>query len=546
MNRKYINYAIFIAIVAVVGGMAVNHSRHMASLIQDMAGNDKTARIAAAKELVRGEQFMDSVTGESQETRVKVVQALEDWAMSDEQPIGIDPNDKNKTLGPKDAVRQLVGFQKDPDKPVRDRILVALLRSSARSKDNLQELVNGIKEGDVNIRRPSVLALQILGQKDAASAAPRFPQPILPLFGTTDPMQAAQTVFTTRKPEVAAMIVERTADILKREGGARASGGDVLAGLPDAREESVKTLTPLLDDKDEGVRTGATDALGKVGSKSAIPALVNAMHNGTAQVKRVAIGAIALIADPSGEDALVEALSNPDADNEARAQAAAGLGRIGSDRAIQTLRTALSDYDLKVQVAAVSALARAGKPAAPSLISLLGSKNEKPGLRARAAQALAGIDTPETSAALIAALKDPEPEVRKAAAAGLGRANSGATAALIALLGDPDGTVAATAATSLTQIGEPARSPLAQALENANPTVAYYAAQALGKQGEAAVEEISREAERAPTSHRWAITALSQIGTAKAASALKTLMATASAEDQDAAQKALQKMGSEQ
>ena len=49
-----------------------------------------------------------------------------------------------------------------------------------------------------------------------------------------------------------------------------------------------------------------------------VPDLRQAMRSDTAQVRRVAIGAIALIADRSGEEALTEAIRNPNDDNESR------------------------------------------------------------------------------------------------------------------------------------------------------------------------------------------------------------------------------------
>lgn len=85
-NKKYLNYAIFLLIVVVVVGLAVSHSRHMRNLVDSMAGPNRAARVAAAKELVKAEQFMDAVTGETVETRTAVVQALEDWATEPRVP----------------------------------------------------------------------------------------------------------------------------------------------------------------------------------------------------------------------------------------------------------------------------------------------------------------------------------------------------------------------------------------------------------------------------------------------------------------------------
>src|SRR5438105_789727 len=127
----------------------------------------------------------------------------------------------------------------------------------------------------------------------------------------------------------------------------------------------------------------AEDAMGKVGSPSAIPYLLPELKK-SPQVHRVAIGAIARIGAPSGESTLTEALANQNEDNEARAESAAGLGRIAKPSAINTLIRTLDDFDLKVRLAAVSALARAGKPAAVPLLAALNSP--KPDVREQAAQ----------------------------------------------------------------------------------------------------------------------------------------------------------------
>lgn len=516
MNRKFLNYAIFILIVGVVVGLAVNHSRHMAYLVSSMAGPDSAARVAAAKELVKNEQFMDSINGETVKTRVKVVQALEDW-------------------GDKDATKQLVAFLKDPDRPVRDRILLALLRVGTKSKDNLQELVNGIKDGDANVRKYCVKALQILGSDTPQAAEAQVPK--------DQPREEIMAAWQKRDVGVAANIVPMVVEIILKEAGGRAAGGDVLGGLPEHREQSVRLLRPLITDKDEGVRAAAAEAMGKVGSKSAIPDLIRAMHKDTPQVRRIAIGAIALIAAPSGEAALIEAINNPDDDNEARAQAVAGLGKIATPTAIAVLIKALDDYDLKVQEQTVDALARAGDKAIGALTAALHAP--KQGVRARAAQALGKIQSPKSVNALIAALKDPDATVRAAAAAALGFSNNRqAVEPLIVALRDPDGGVAKEAADALARIGEPARPALARAMAGNHSVAAYLAANALGKQGPSAARTVEQAA-TTPSAQRWAVVALGSMGGPEAVAVLEKLVNSSDPITRDSAQLALKRLGAQ-
>jgi HEAT repeat protein len=517
MNRKYINYAIFIAIVAVVVGLAVKHSRDMQNLVNNMAGENREARIAAAKELVKGEQFMDAITGELDEKRVKIVQALEDW-------------------GDKDATKQLVAFLKDPVKSVRERILLALLAIGGRSEENLQEVINGIKEGDGNVRRPCVVTLQVLGQKDRARAGKILRQ-TLPYV---DDARLAE-LLAQSKPEVTALIVPKVVEYMKKEGGARGPGGDVLAALKEQREQSVALLLPLLKEKDEGVRSGASSALGKLGSPTATKSLIEVIEKDTAQVRRVAIGALALIADPAAEETLERSLISQQTDNEARAQAALGLGRIASPKAIATLITALTDFDLRVQDAAIAGLARAGERAVEPLLAALRSNNAE--VRIQAARALERIASPRANAGLRAALNDSNIDVKKAAISALGfKDNREVVEPLAALLSDPDGSIASEAADALAKIGAPSREALTRVLTGNNDTAAFYAARALSQQGSEVVPLLEKASER-PGATRWSAIALGNIGGQPSVDALKRIAQSTDPDAKAVAHQALMRLG---
>ncbi|MCX6361838.1 MAG: HEAT repeat domain-containing protein [Armatimonadetes bacterium] len=516
MNRKYLNYAIFIAIVAVVIGLAVRHSRHMAFLVDSMAGSDSAARISGAKELVKGEQFMDSITGETVPRRVAIVQAVEDW-------------------GDKDATRQAVAFLKDPDRPVRDRLLVGVLRLAGKSDENLQEVANGIKDGDGNVRALCVTALQVLGDSDRAAARTRLSRAL------PDAKDALlDEVLDGRKPQGAGKIIPMVVALMKADPNARGTGGDVLAVYDAEAEECVKAVSPMVDDKDDGIASGAITTLGKIGSATPIPRLKSKLASCSPQVRRVVIGAIALIADVSGQDVLIAALNTPSEDNEARAQAAVGLGRIATGPALEALDTALSDADLKVQLAAVSALARGGKKSLPVLLAAL--KHTDPVVRGRAARALAGISAPEANPALIAALGDSSETVASEAALAMGfEGNSGAVSALVSRLGAADSTRAIGAADALSAIGAAAQPALAAALGKGGQ-VSYYASRSLTKQGQAAVPAIVKAASAGPVAARWAATALGAIGGPEARQGLESISKSGDAEAQQIASNALTRM----
>ncbi len=485
--RKYLNYIIFAALVLLVVGLAVSHSRHVRMLIDELAGNDPQAHAAAATELIKAEQFGDSISGELPETRVKAARALQD-------------------LPTADGVKQALALLKDQDKTVRAQALETLKKIGAKSQETVDALVVGLKDGDVNVRKGTIAALTAPSEQGGIGPLPNVVQAVLA--------------------------------IMKKEGDARGPGGNVLSSPrfldPSVRAISVPALIAYLGDKDNGVRGGAADALGKIGDESAVQPLVTLLNapDTTPDLKRIATGAIALIAAPSCEPSLTEAITNVSADNDARAQAALGLGKIATPSAIATLVRALNDDDLKLRSAAVTALGRAGQSdnqqarqtALASLTTALQDPNAS--VRLGAVQTLQTLHAPEADAALAQVLQTNRdaPDIRAAAATALGFSdNRPGVAPLIAALNDPDGGVAAAAQQSLTTIGASAAPELLAVLQRGG-TDALYAAQALGRQGTAILPALRQAAGTAPAAQqRWIAVALGEVGTADARSPLEQL-----------------------
>jgi HEAT repeat protein len=487
--RKYLNYVIFGAIVLLVVGLAVNHSRHVSALVEELVNGTPEQHRQAATELIQAEQFSDSITGEPVDVRVKVAAALAD-------------------LGTVDGIKQASALLKDPEKSVRQAAVKTLKQIGATSPDTIKELMNGLKDGDVNVRKGTIAVLT-----DTDGIGPK------------------------QNPDVVAAII----DIMKREGGARAAGGDVLSAPtfdPVANPRSVPALLALLDNKDDGVKQGGADALGKIGDPSAVDRLILVMHNPatTADVRRVVVGAIALIAVPAGEAALTEAVDNPNDDNEARAQAAAGLGKIATPTAIDTLIKALGDDDLNLRSASVAALARAAKTdtggaKAAAVLAKLTAALQGPNqvTRLGATQALQTVQSPTANAALIATLNDTTngEAVRAAAAAALGYdGNQAAVAPLVAALSQPSGTVQVAATNALGAIGTQATAVLLAVTQHGGAT-AYYAAQALGQQGEKALPALESAAKIGnPLEQRWVAVALGETNQPDARGTLQQLAAS--------------------
>ena len=142
---------------------------------------------------------------------------------------------------------------------MRAQALVTLKAIGAHSQETIDALVIGLKDGDVNIRKGTIAAL----------TAPANQGGIGP------------------RPDV----VKAVLAIIKKEGDARGPGGDVLGSTRFVTAEganaiSVPTLVSYLSEKDDGVKSGAADALGKIGDAGAVPALAAVIHNRRHQARR--------------------------------------------------------------------------------------------------------------------------------------------------------------------------------------------------------------------------------------------------------------------
>lgn len=171
-----------------------------------------------------------------------------------------------------------------------------------------------------------------------------------------------------------------------------------------------------------------------------------------------------------------------------RRKAARELGRAGSDPevVIRQSARALRDRDLRVRLAAVSALAGAGSKAIPLLLEALDCGCT--GVRRQAAAALGDIESPpaEVVSALARALRDDHVKVAQAAARALGQFGKKAVLAipaLVAALRERHVIFCRLASWALAQIGAPAVSPLTEALAGKDNPIAIEAAWALGEMG---------------------------------------------------------------
>ncbi|KMY69185.1 hypothetical protein AAU61_06725 [Desulfocarbo indianensis] len=195
------------------------------------------------------------------------------------------------------------------------------------------------------------------------------------------------------------------------------------------------------------LRLRAAQALGELGDRRAVPALVDRLAD----------------EDPAVGEAASQAL----------------LNLRGREVAVR-LAPLLSVEQVGLRNAAMHLLRRLGEDAPDMLLDLLGENDRD--LRIFAADILANVDAPGVARALTKALEDPDPNVRANAATSLGqRGEASALPNLIQLLGDEEW-VAFAVIEALAHIGEPAAvEPLIACLRDGSEILRVAVAEALGR-----------------------------------------------------------------
>lgn len=250
-----------------------------------------------------------------------------------------------------------------------------------------------------------------------------------------------------------------------------------------------KYVTRLRSAKKWRERAFAAELLGRVGNAQAVRALLDtvaATRTEDADVREIALRALARIGDPRAVPPLVEALKHSEvwlvpriADiltrhgalavdpmikfledpvrHPARAWAASILGEVGAARAFPSLVRALSDLDDEVRAKSASALGRIGDGRAVGYLLDHLLSDPAPFVRARIAQALGQFDEPEVVERLVRALGDPAWWVRMRSVEALEQVGAQAEGPLLLALDDADPEIRIRAAVALERLGVPAR-----------------------------------------------------------------------------------------
>ncbi len=216
-------------------------------------------------------------------------------------------------------------------------------------------------------------------------------------------------------------------------------------------ESAIEPLIEHLRDEDIDVCVDSATALGNIGSKQAIPSLIESLQNdNSGEVCTVVVESLNKIGGNEAMDALLKVAAerpeglewDDDWDSwwDVQREAVKGLGRCGEERAVDTLVSILEDEEQQdIENEILTALAQIPGRGIEAIITRLKDQNSWPKSRRRAAKALGKIHSADATSALGRALQDMKPEVRTEAAMAL--AKQGAKQylkALILLLRDPE------------------------------------------------------------------------------------------------------------
>ena len=190
-------------------------------------------------------------------------------------------------------------------------------------------------------------------------------------------------------------------------------------------------ITPLLrgllrDDPEWEVRASAGRALGRLGTRDAVPDLVRALRDPVVDVRVVAAAAIWRLPDPAAVPALLELLHDSDAN--ARQWATLALGVIRDTRSVAPLIGLLDDPVPALRLDVIRSLGRIRNAGALAALEARASSASAPNdERVEAVGALAVLETPQRIDALVRLLGSRERQVREAAIAALGQVGDALT-----------------------------------------------------------------------------------------------------------------------
>ena len=260
------------------------------------------------------------------------------------------------------AVERLIAALRDDRWRVRESAARAL--GVIRDKRAVDGLIGALRDRDGAVKTVAAEALGRIGDPKAIKG-------VMALF--KDSSKLVRVSATIALTQIGEATVEPLIEGLKDENfqvrlhSVQALGG-ITSDYPTGRSwlqdsRPVPGLIALLKDKDRAVREDAAIALGMIGDRSAVPALIEAMQDGSVRVR--AIMALGMIADPRSVEPLIRVLEGVGISIKGtpmpgcivseemfiREQAALALGHIKDLRSVPALLEALKDTRLREKAA---------------------------------------------------------------------------------------------------------------------------------------------------------------------------------------------------
>ena len=194
----------------------------------------------------------------------------------------------------------------------------------------------------------------------------------------------------------------------------RAQAADGLAQMGPAAKDAIPALLEAIKVGDPESEAAMGQALGKIGAP-ALPAVTEALKSPRADLRRCAVWALRSHTSPAGENVPLLAGALKDNDESVRRVAAGAFRSLGASALVATdaLRAALKDDDAEVRRLVVEVFGQLA-PAPEAVGALLeAAKDDSENVKLAAQDHLRKLGAPALPA-LLAALKDRHPEVRKA------------------------------------------------------------------------------------------------------------------------------------
>lgn len=276
-------------------------------------------------------------------------------------------------LGDQRAVEPLSRSLGDPSKHVRQHAAASLgqLRD-ARAREALSVALD---DPSKHVRETAAEALSRLPDADPTPEDPGLCTPAwLAGFAVRAPGWSTEEALRRLDHRDPKLRVEAVA--------ALAAGGDDGAVEP--------LIRSLEQDGTAQVRAAAADALGRLGDRRAVPALLAAVRDAAPVTRQMAVRALGRLADPRAAEPLTDLLAAA-AGKTLRQEAAWALGNVpGADAA--GLVEALSDPSFHVRRAAACSLGKLGRPSSRAPLRAA-ADDEEPFVRAAANWALQRLAT---------------------------------------------------------------------------------------------------------------------------------------------------------